>query len=129
MDFNIEGKEYKFLLLHTHIAEDLCDHRPIYLKFKKTETCYLSETLQFEIPSAKEVERETNLMAPFVYYVKETNNIMINYVAREIPEGIEVQNLGLYLNDGMDYIKESDEENKICEYLKTAPEEITLKLV
>ena len=62
MDFNIEGKEYKFLLLHTHIAEDLCDHRPIYLKFKKTETCYLSETLQFEIPSAKEVERETNLM-------------------------------------------------------------------
>lgn len=54
---------------------------------------------------------------------------MINYVAREIPEGIEVQNLGLYLNDGMDYIKESDEENKICEYLKTAPEEITLKLV
>jgi hypothetical protein len=29
----------------------------------------------------------------------------------------------------MDYIKESDEENKICEYLKTAPEEIELKLV
>lgn len=129
MDFNIEGKEYKFLLLHTHIAEDLCDHRPIYLKFKKTETCYLSEPLQFEIPSAKEVEKETHLMAPFVYYVKETNNIMINYVAREISEGIEVQNLGLYLNEGMDYIQESDEENKICEYLKTAPEEIELKLV
>ena len=129
MNFNIEGKEYKFLLLHSHIAEDLCDHRPIYLNFKKTDTCYLSDKIPFEIPSATEAEKETHLMAPFVYFVKETNNIMINYVDREIPEGIEVENLGLYINDGMDYIQESDEENKICEYLKTAPEEITLKLV
>ena len=31
---------------------------PQEANFYKTETCYLSEPLQFEIPSAKEVEKE-----------------------------------------------------------------------
>ena len=93
MDLNIEEKKYEFLLFHTHVAEDICEHRPVYLEFKKTDTCYLSDTLPFEIPSATESEVEKHLMAPFVYYIKETNNVMINYVEREIPGGIEVTRL------------------------------------
>ena len=129
MDLNIDGKKYEFLMFHTHIAEDICDNRPVHLKFKKTDTCYFSNELQFEIPSSSESEKEIHLMAPFVYYVKETNNIMINYVERNIPEGIEVEKLGIYLKDGVDYIKKTGEENKVCQYFEESPEELVFELI
>lgn len=129
MDLNIEGIKYEFMMFHTDVAEDICDNRPVYLEFKKTDTCYLSNELKFEIPSAKKVEKETHLMAPFVYYIKETNNIMINYIERDIPNEIEIERLGIYLNNGVDYIQETGNENKVCEYFKTAPEVIIFKLV
>lgn len=129
MDLIIDGKKYEFLLFHTHVAEDMCKHSPVNLEFKKTDTCYLSDKLPFEIPSAIESQVEKHLMAPFVYYVKETNNVMINYIEREIPEGLMVTRLGIYLKDEMDYLQDGKNENKVCEYFKNAPKTITFKIV
>ena len=125
MDLNINEKNYKFMLFHTHIAEDICANRAVCLKFKRINNeCYLSEPLKFNVPSASESELVNHLIAPFVYYVKNTNNIMINYVERDVPEGIEVSNLGMYIfNDNDDGLDE------VCEYFKTSPEEIVFELV
>ena len=118
MDIDFGDKHYEFLLFHTDLTEDIVDHKPLILIFKRVDdNCFISEKLSFVPNTINQQERVTHLRAPFVYYIKDTNNIMINYVDRVLSEPMDVSSVGLYMLDKYHYIKEKQEdENELCYY-------------